>query len=376
MKKILIATAVVATMMSGAVLASGPTLYGKIHTSIDVMDNGGSGSEGTKYNETSLNSNASRIGVKGQEDLGNGMKVGYLIEWQVDMTGDGGDMDIRNRAVTLSGDWGTALAGKWDSPMKTLGRKIDLFGDQVGDLRNMTSINSVYSKSHNDHYHIGEISGSTIDQRWDNVIQYVTPNMSGFSATVAYSFDTDAMSDNDVAHSGDNQDNDAVSFNVIYNNGPYMVGLGYEQTSTDGLKNYAVNDDDQKAWRLAGKYNITNDWDVRASYTDIDNMLFMKDLDTNVATIGTAYQMGNNKLKLQYSERDDFDNYNDTGSKMLTVGVDHSMSKRTTVYAAYSKVDNDDYAGSTPWLASHDNEALGSIGDDADVLSVGIIHKF
>jgi len=379
MKKIILATAVAATLMTGSVLAAGPTLYGKIHLSVDKLDNGGSSSTGSQYNEAALNSNASRIGVKGSEDVGNGMKIGYLIEWEVDMTGDGRDMNVRNRVVTLSGDWGTFLAGKWDSPMKTLGRKVDLFGDQIGDLRNMTSVNANYKGMYQTN---GAIQ--TIDQRWDNVIQYSSPVMSGFRATVGYSFDTNTDDVyRDARDSGDNQDNDAVSFNVIYDNGPIMAGVGYEQTSSDGLSglNKMAKYDDQKAWRLAAKYEVMSDLDVIASYTDIDNMAFQKELDTNIYTLGAAYTMGNNKLKLQYAVRDDFDGINgpaknDTGSSMISVGLDHMMSERTTVYAAYSMTDNDKYAGSTPWLVSHDERAVGSVGDDANAFSVGIIHRF
>ncbi|RKZ80093.1 MAG: hypothetical protein DRQ35_02955 [Gammaproteobacteria bacterium] len=366
MKNKILTMAVISAMLSGTAVAAGPTLYGKIHTSVDVMDNGGSGD--SKYQETSLNSNASRIGIKGSEDIGDGMRVGYLIEWQVDMTGDGGDMAIRNRAVTLNGEFGTFLAGKWDSPMKTLGRKVDLFGDQVGDLRNMTSLNSGIGG-------VGSVSLTTIDQRWDNVIQYRTPDMNGLNGTVAYSFDTntDGVSTG-IDNSGDNQDNDAYSFNVMYDRDAYMVGLGYEHTDSNGIN--STWSEDQKAWRLAASYDITPNLDILASYTDINNFGFNKDLDTEVATLGTSYSLGNNKLKLQYAVRDDFNGYSDTGSKMITVGADHNMSKRTTIYAAYSRMDNDDMSGNTPWLASHDTSALGSFGDDADVLSLGIVHKF
>jgi len=370
MKNLVKAVAISAIMLSGMAVASGPTLYGKIHTSVDVMDNGGSNSDNSQYNETSVNSNASRIGVKGSEDVGNGMKVGYLIEWEVDMDGDSNDMGVRNRAVTLSGDWGTALVGKWDTPFKVLGRKVDLFGDQVGDLRNMTSVNTA-GKYMGINY---KVSGETIDNRWDNVIQYVSPDMSGFKLAVAYSTDTDTDGVySGVEDSGDNQDNDGYSASAVYERNQYMVGLGYVSTDSNGIKG---DSDDQKAWRIAGSYMPTTDIDLVVSYTDIDNMFFDKNRDTNVASVGGSYQMGNNKLKVQYAIRDDFDGTNDTGASMTTIGLDHSFSKRTEMYVAYSMVDNDDVSGTTPWMSSHDSNALGSVGDDSDVLSIGIIHKF
>lgn len=366
MKKILIATAVAASFMTGTVIAAGPTMYGKLHMSVDVMDNGGSGD--ANYDETSLQTNSSRIGVKGTEDIGNGASVGYLIEWGVDMTGDNSDLTVRNRAVTLSGDWGSFLAGKWDTPMKTLGRKVDLFGDQIGDLRNMTSMNTTVTGNES-------VRVSTIDKRWDNVIQYQTPSYKGFKATGAYSMDTNTDGVATTAgNSGDNQDNDAFSVNVMYDNGPLMVGLGYESTDANGINN--SNADDQTAWRVAASYEVVENLDVVASYTDINNAAFAKNVDTDVSTVGASYTIGANKIKLQYAVRDDFDNIDDSGAKMLAVGVDHAMSKRTSIYAAYAVTDNDDNSGSTPWLGGHDSRAVGALGEDADAFSLGLIHKF
>ena len=124
MKKLIAAAVAAAVIAPASVMAAGPTLYGKIHMAVESHDNNGTNTvalPANKYDEWNLNSRSSRIGVKGSEDLGNGMKVGYLIEWEVDMDGDrdpaNDSFRERNRAVTLSGDWGTALAGKWDTPV-------------------------------------------------------------------------------------------------------------------------------------------------------------------------------------------------------------------------------------------------------------------
>ena len=376
MKKLIAAAVAAAVIAPATTMAAGPTLYGKIHTSIDMKDNNGDSQNGSKYDEWSVNSNSSRIGVKGSEDLGNGMKVGYLIEWGVDMDGDGGDLSERNRAVTLSGDWGTALVGKWDTPYKVVGRKFDLFGDKIGDTRNLTNT-------------------ATSDNRANNVVAYVTPNMNGFSATVAYVFD--ALS------TPDNSDNNAWSFNAIYNNGPLMVGLGYADYSDDGqatttttqnapfildatgnivgtTTTVTANDtDNATSWRIGGSYKM-GDFKVLATYVDMESSGFVKNMDTNVWTLGGSYAMGNNTIKVQYADRDEWDNINDSGSDMWTIGLDHAMSKRTSVYVAYASVDNDDNSTDTPWErgSGHDgtDAAAGVAGEDADAFSVGIIHKF
>ena len=102
-------------------------------------------------------------------------------------------------------------------------------------------------------------------------------------------------------------------------------------------------------------------------------------------TVGGAYKMGSNTIKLQYSDLDDSDlktcgvtgleNCKD-GADMWTVGLDHAMSKRTTVYAAYSSTDNNNDASRTTWGGGHGGTADAAEGEKADAFSVGIIHKF
>lgn len=363
MKKIIAAAVAAAVIAPASVMAAGPTLYGKIHTSVDYKDNNGKGSENTDYSEWSLSSNSSRIGVKGSEDLGNGMKVGYLIEWGVSMDGDGKDLNTRNRAVTLSGDWGTALAGKWDTPFKTVGRKLDLFGDKIGDTRSLSKF-------------------STTDNRAKNVVAYVTPNMSGFTATVAYIFDAGTGNIGGIEYSGDNSDNNAYSFNAIYKNGPIMIAGAYVDYNDDGQA--STNTDNATAARIGGSYKF-GDFKILASYTDFESQNFVKDNDTSMYTLGGAYKMGNNTIKLQYSDIDDSDLKTcgatgtescKDGSDMWSIGLDHKMSKRTTVYAAYASTGNDRDSKRSSWGGGHDKSGDTILDQDADAFSVGIIHKF
>ena len=349
MKKIIAAAVAAAVIAPVSVMAAGPVLYGKIQMSVNYLDNNGSGD--AKYNEASLNSNHSRIGVKGSEDLGNGMKVGYLIEWAVDMDGDtsksgAGDLAMRNRAVTLSGDWGTVLAGQWDTPVKTLSRKIDMFGERLGDTRNLNT------------------GGVVVDARTANTVAYVTPNMNGFSSTIAYVFD--------VRKSGaDDSDGDAFSVNGIYNNGPLLLGAGYENIS-DGV--FGANAEDQSVWRLVGSYKI-GDFKILGGYTDVTDGAGIDGHDTYIWSAGGSYAMGNNTIKLQYTDRSEYDDAKNTGADQWAIGLDHAMSKRTTVYVEYATLSNDDNSTSRSWNTMG-NDARAVAGEDTDGFGVGIVHKF
>ncbi len=356
MKKIIAAAVAAAVIAPMSVLAAGPTLYGKIHMSGNWLDNSGD------YDSWSLNSNASRIGVKGSEDIGNGMKVGYLIEWSVGMdgsrnsaaAGNAKDLNLRNRAVTLSGNWGTVLAGQWDTPLKTLGRKVDLFGERLGDNRNLNN--------------------AAIDLRTPNTIAYVTPNMAGFSVTAAYVFDATT---NGTPSTADDTDAYAWSANALYNNGPFLIGLAYEAVSSEV---FGVSKDNQNTWRVAGSWAI-GPFKILGSYTGIDNA-FGTDIDPNIATVGASWKFGNNTLKGQYGWRSDekfslpdSDDDEKTGASQWVIGLDHAMSKRTTMYAEYGMMYNDDAAAGTVWRTMG-NSAGAAPGDDSKGFGLGIIHNF
>jgi len=292
-------------------------------------------------------SNSSRIGVKGSEDLGNGLKAGYLIEWSVGMDGTAA-LGARNRYVTLSGGFGTILIGKKDTPMKTLGRKVDLFGERYADTRQLT-------RSH-----------ARIDNRLSNQVSYVSPNMSGFQAALAY------IIDNDNGGAGaDNDDENALSASGIYANGPVLVGAAYTKIMQQSLA------EDEKDWRLAGSYKM-GAVRIVGSYTDVSDGNAVASNDYNVWQLGGAFAMGNNTIKVQYSDKSEGVDGSDDGANVWALGFEHKMSKRTMVYADYGRLNND--AGSDigfmAKIGNGSSTPKGGAGSEADGFGIGIIHKF
>lgn len=129
MKKVLLAAAIASLGLSAAQAA--PTLYGKLNLSLNQVNN----YDFADNNETQLNSNASRIGVKGEEKLTDNVGVVYQAEWAISTDGSGSDTDwsARNRFLGLKfKDIGTLKAGQYDSYFKTAaGKYQDIFNDDT-----------------------------------------------------------------------------------------------------------------------------------------------------------------------------------------------------------------------------------------------------
>ena len=125
MKKVLLAAAIATLSISAAQAA--PTLYGKFNVTLDQIDNNGFKDESV----TKVNSNASRIGVKGEEKLTDKLSAVYLAEWQISADGDGDAFTNRNRFVGIKSDGiATLKVGQFDSYFKNAaGNNQDIFND-------------------------------------------------------------------------------------------------------------------------------------------------------------------------------------------------------------------------------------------------------
>ena len=110
---------VVCSTLSLTAFAANVDIYGKANLTVQSSDDG----EGTY---TEVNSNASRLGLKGEQDLGNGLEVVFKAEFEVDLDGDGtkgtGDkekevdtFESRNQYLGLRGAFGEVLVGKNDT---------------------------------------------------------------------------------------------------------------------------------------------------------------------------------------------------------------------------------------------------------------------
>src|SRR5690606_6577304 len=241
MKKTLLAAALAVGFAGVAQAETSVTLYGIIDTGIgyersESRDDAG---DKTKYTRTGIRNgvqSGNRWGLKGTEDLGNGLRAVFQLESGFDSaTGysqQGGRLFGRQATLGLAGDsWGQLDFGRQTNiASKYLPGIVDPFGGGFMQANAGTSFSAQNT------------------MRWDNLVMYQTPNFSGFQFGVGYSFNVAGGQGWDVDYPGfDNPDDDngeGITAGVRYANGPIGVALSYDRIDFDAA------DSDFQAWAL------------------------------------------------------------------------------------------------------------------------------
>ena len=174
-----------------------PTVYGKLWISVESQDT----ASGT---EVDMVSNASRLGIKGSMDFGEGIEAIYQAEYEVDPVDGTADeskdrtFKQRNSFVGLKGSMGTIFLGKHDTATKKSQKKIDLFNDLAGDIKNILQ---------------GE-------NRMSDLVGYTTPKINGFSATFNAIKGTEGLGDDSIG--------DSISTSFSYDSENFYIALAFD----------------------------------------------------------------------------------------------------------------------------------------------------
>ncbi|HEX8980441.1 MAG TPA: porin [Parasulfuritortus sp.] len=343
MKKSLIALAVAGAFATPAAFAASSNIdfYGKFRVSVDHIDN----SVGWQMTDET-----SRVGFKGAEDLGGGLKAIY--QWEsgfnigtaashIPSTGNaggsytGGTTSLgaqRNTFLGLAGDFGTVLAGRHDTPYKMVG-SADLFGDTLADAETGSALLGFGGTN------LGNNGLCIIceDVRVSNAIAYVSPSFSGLTIAAATVVGSGNAGTGTVPSV--NSLSDAQSIAAMYNNGPLSLGLGYEnlgKVAQAALGGGTAGKPD--AWKLNAGYTIDS-WKLGATYEHLDKIGGVSGQKANNWLASVAYGMGPITLAAQYGYRNFNGTANTAGAVDLTdatVGVVYSLSKRTSTYLGYA----------------------------------------
>ncbi|HEY9017786.1 porin [Thiomicrospira sp.] len=343
MKKNILAIAIASAVAAPVAMANGPTVYGQMQVEIANVDNGGYGDNNFKGQRQAVTADESalkmadnkrgRLGIKGSEDLGNGLQAIYQFEWQID-TPNGNIADgARIGMVGLKGGFGTFEAGRLKVPYKyTGGVKYDPFACTYLEARNS-----------------GGMSGGAFGHNsfWDNSVAYKN-DFGKVNVWVAYGVDG-GNGDTDTGNSGD------LSASVTYKDGNYEafvstamdVDTSGEGTGTTPAAAKADNDLKYTANKVGGQYKMGNHT-FSAQYEMITNEGTTasprpNDDASTVAFLGYQLKMGATTLVAQLGQTDDDADARDTD--YMAVGAIHKLSKKTRVFGGYRNSDQADGKG-------------------------------
>jgi predicted porin len=362
MQKKLIALAIASAMTVPALAYAEVNISGQANMSVDMVN------DGNVTNSASanvLNSNQSRLVIKGSDDLGDGLSAMYQLDARFLMdNGSGFGLGGNNFVGLKSNDLGTLMLGKIDSPYKSAFRKLDMFYDVAGDNRSG----------------VGAIGGLfETDFRLNNAVAYMSPSFSGFQVSAASVFGAE----NTVNSPAANKKGQALALSATYTMDNIYGAFGYQtvkvgDTGTgdlawDGTLGAALGatalDDEAKAWKLGGGYTM-DAFTVNAEIegTTATPVGGTSTTGTNLYIAGKFAVSSSDNIRVAYTkhgETKDVAPANQDGANQLAIGYDHSMSKATSVYATYAKTTADVGYGTGP-----------SAGADPSVISLGVKHAF
>lgn len=346
LKKLLLATAVAALSVSAAHAA--PTVYGKAFLTLDYVSTDYDAANKTDEDTFKLNSNQSRIGFKGEDDLTDTTKLVYQLEYGIDVDDDSQQFRSRNTYVGLAHNTlGTVLAGRHDTPLKLAQNKVDVFNDSLFDIKN---------------------AGVSGEYRANNMVAYQSPVIVGmpvsFMAATALS-ETDADGDILVSAASDTKpavyrdrkvkDNGYSALLAYDKNGVYLAGA-YDKDMGANNVNTGVIDN---TWRLVagldmGKMNMVSGLTLGALYQQsqyYDNYSIVNNNRVNKASedekswlISGKYKVGATPwaVKAQYVNTTDEKGVKDADVNEIAVGGEYAFNKATTghIYAGQISRDN------------------------------------
>jgi predicted porin len=371
MKKILIATAIAASVASLAHAQSSVTLYGTLDAGINYTSNvAPAGKAQWAAGSGSIEDN--RFGLRGSEDLGGGLKAVFTLEQGFDLSngksGGKNEMFSRQAFVGLSSQFGTL----------TLGRQYDAAQDFLAPL----SATGSWGGMNFAHYGNLDQLDESSDNAKSNTVKFTSANFSGLSFGSTYSFSNNAQFAQNRAYSaglgyenaglrvgaGYAQQNNPLSNTVgavpstitladgtpvlsqnyrarqfgagaSYAFGPALVGALWTQSRLD---NSSVASNHVNNYEVNGKYNLTPALGLGAAYTYF-----------NGAFEGTKFH--GNQVGLQ---------------------ADYALSKRTDVYAqgVFQMLSSTD--GLVPAIVDNGNSSEFASSRRQGVASVGIRHRF
>lgn len=385
MKKTLAAVAVLGAF-AGSALAADVQLYGIVdlgvgYNHVDV--DGLAADDQDSFQMKSGQASGPRWGIKGTEDLGNGLTVGFILEDGFDADTGSEDktkvMFNRESSLFIEGGFGKLAMGRMGS-----------INNGQSSWAKVGMINAFGTSDWGNYsVQVGNVMATAA--QWDNMVAYQTPDFAGFKVYAQYGMGN-AVTDYDSVENESSSDR-YYALGATYNNGPFAAYFAVDSINYASWNNKADTGedmDDSLTVTLGGSY----DFEVvkvylGAQYFDevklskfggvigatklVSSTNDQKVKGYGITLTGDAPMLGGKAMfGIGYTDVESADSVDvathdvDMQRYVVSLGYDYPFSKRTDVYAVASYMQD-----------SYEDKALNKDGDpSAYTLYVGLRHRF
>ena len=343
MKKSLLAMAMVSAFAAPA-FAQNVEVYGVVDVGVQQVDNGTTNVIDMKSGGQS----ESRIGFKGGENLGGGLKAQFALETTTDITNGAQEGTLFGRQ-------------SW----------VGVSSESMGSVRLGRQLTSAYNTAYavdpsklGMTGNAGEILGDSLDKNLDKALTYTSPSMGGFKGEVQYGF----------GGRDDESENRTLTVSGSYTAGPLMLSAVH---GSKNIKKYGggflrprrlLADAEKTDTLVGGTYDLEK-FKLHAAWNEskYEDDTFSVNEKTKGYLLGVSAPVGISGTVMASWNHSKVDNVADSSTDMYSVGYSHVLSKRTNIYASYAYISNDK------------NAILGGAvesGKDVNKFGIGVKHSF
>lgn len=347
MKKTLALT-LLASLSAMAQAQTGLTLFGVADVAVRHTKNG----DDSQTSVVSSGAQKSRLGIRGSEDLGHGLRASFWLEsgFDLDTGSQADDSRFWNRRSTLSlsGGFGEVRLGRDTTPSYNGHSSYDVFGSSgVADASKFISK-----------------LGTNADtlERADNLVSYFLPaNSGGFYGQVS------------AAAGEGSAGKKYLGGRLGYAAGALDVSVSFGETTVSPLAGSA--DDKYQLGSIGAAYDFGR---VRLSGSFSQSKI--ADLKQRVANLGASMPLGQGALRLSYTYVD-AEGSTPAGASIdrndasqIALGYEHRLSKRTALYSTVAYINNKN--GAAYVVDSKPALLIPNTGKNSTGYELGIRHSF
>ena len=345
--------------------------------------------------------NSSRVGLRGTEDLGNGLKAIFQIETGV---------NVDNGSNTGQGGQTNASSGFWASRDSFVGIDSNFgrltFGRQSVYWAN--GVNAQFAANYinteipwTNGTQLGRVSavGAT-PARVSNMMQYTSPTFAGINGTLSYSPNAQEA----VQGEGAGFEADGYLWGATLRGtwGPFYAQVDYADVNGNTPTGPGAGSrGDGQAWKVGASWGYmpgarigviwvrteTNNSFLTAAQSAAQGFAQGDNVYQDGWTINWEHTFGNFQVMAQYGQTGNIKDCSnaiidcgDSGARGYMVGGRYLLSKRTWLFASYNLVDNksNNFADYTGGAITSTVPAAGNVpwGADVQIIGAGIFHQF